>query len=265
MKTQHSSLDRISNLPSCIIETILCRVPIKEAARTSILSREWRYKWIKIPKLTFKEHKFDMPTKRSCPLLKTLTLLIYEENILGDDKSTYIELFKCLSAIESLTTSTWVTSCFDPEVVPQELPTSLVSLKYLSVEQMCLFDYRGLPFLFLLIRSSPNLVKLVLEIFVSSATDQVLIEDSKDDPITLEQYSDIWMGHLNEMEIDNFVDLPHLLDIVKLIMAKSPMLKKVSIWLYNGVTKDEESKIRKILLSSPRASPLVEITFERYD
>lgn len=156
---------------------------------------------------------------------------------------------------------------------------------------MCLFDYRGLPFLFLMIRSSPNLVKLVLQvnsislscilfvliffksiliqeilkIFVSSATDQVLIEDSKDDPITLEQYSDIWLGHLNELEIDDFVDLPHLLDFVKLIMAKSPMLKKVSIWLYDEVTKDEESKIRKILLSYPCASPLVEITVERDD
>ncbi|KAK1416950.1 hypothetical protein QVD17_26070 [Tagetes erecta] len=35
--------DRISTLPQTIIETILCLVSIKEAARTSILSTEWRF------------------------------------------------------------------------------------------------------------------------------------------------------------------------------------------------------------------------------
>lgn len=52
-KAQRSSLDIISILPGNIIETILCLLPIKEAARTSIISRDWRYKWTKIPKLVF--------------------------------------------------------------------------------------------------------------------------------------------------------------------------------------------------------------------
>ncbi|KAJ0718938.1 putative leucine-rich repeat domain superfamily, F-box-like domain superfamily [Helianthus annuus] len=52
-KAKRLSLDIITTLPQPIIETILCLLPIKEAARTSILSREWRYKWTKIPKLDF--------------------------------------------------------------------------------------------------------------------------------------------------------------------------------------------------------------------
>ena len=36
-------LDRISNLPSGIIEIILSSLPIKEAVRTSVLSSQWRY------------------------------------------------------------------------------------------------------------------------------------------------------------------------------------------------------------------------------
>lgn len=55
METENLSLDRISNLPSSIIENILCLVPIQEAARTSILSKDWRYNWTKIPKLVFDE------------------------------------------------------------------------------------------------------------------------------------------------------------------------------------------------------------------
>ncbi|KAJ0639587.1 putative leucine-rich repeat domain superfamily, F-box-like domain superfamily [Helianthus annuus] len=50
-KAEQMSLDRISTLPQPILETILCLLPTKEAARTSILSREWRYKWTTIPKL----------------------------------------------------------------------------------------------------------------------------------------------------------------------------------------------------------------------
>ncbi|GJU20486.1 F-box/FBD/LRR-repeat protein-like protein [Tanacetum coccineum] len=51
--------DRISNVPPSIIETILCLLPIQEAARTSILSRDWRYHWVKIPKLVFDKNSFQ--------------------------------------------------------------------------------------------------------------------------------------------------------------------------------------------------------------
>ncbi|XP_035842710.1 uncharacterized protein LOC110924098 [Helianthus annuus] len=46
-------LDIITRLPQAIIETILCLFPIEEAASTSIFSKEWRYRWTKIPKLVF--------------------------------------------------------------------------------------------------------------------------------------------------------------------------------------------------------------------
>ncbi|GKE44475.1 F-box/FBD/LRR-repeat protein-like protein [Tanacetum coccineum] len=53
---------RIDNLPPGILENILCFLPIQEAVRTCILSREWRYCWIKIPKLVFIEDKFQVST-----------------------------------------------------------------------------------------------------------------------------------------------------------------------------------------------------------
>ncbi|KAJ0727437.1 putative leucine-rich repeat domain superfamily, F-box-like domain superfamily [Helianthus annuus] len=58
-------MDRISRLPVGVIETILCLLPIQEAARTSILSKEWRYHWIKIPKLVFIEDQFQVSTDRA--------------------------------------------------------------------------------------------------------------------------------------------------------------------------------------------------------
>ncbi|XP_071740227.1 F-box/LRR-repeat protein 25-like [Rutidosis leptorrhynchoides] len=53
MKTQSLSSDIISSLPQNIIENILTFMPIRDALRTSILSKKWRYCWMTMPKLVF--------------------------------------------------------------------------------------------------------------------------------------------------------------------------------------------------------------------
>ncbi|GFZ18383.1 F-box/RNI-like superfamily protein [Actinidia rufa] len=45
--------DSISDLPESIIETILTKLPIRDAVRTSILSTKWRYKWANLTHLVF--------------------------------------------------------------------------------------------------------------------------------------------------------------------------------------------------------------------
>ncbi|KAK7309947.1 hypothetical protein RJT34_07103 [Clitoria ternatea] len=45
--------DLISDLPQSIIESILTRLPMRDAVRTSILSSKWRYKWASITQLVF--------------------------------------------------------------------------------------------------------------------------------------------------------------------------------------------------------------------
>lgn len=39
------NLDRISNLPWDVLDSILVHMPLKEAVRTSVLSSKWKYKW----------------------------------------------------------------------------------------------------------------------------------------------------------------------------------------------------------------------------
>ncbi|KAM5564259.1 F-box/FBD/LRR-repeat protein [Rosa sericea] len=46
-------LDRISNLPNEVIDKILSSLPLKDGARTSILSSKWRYKFAMLPRLVF--------------------------------------------------------------------------------------------------------------------------------------------------------------------------------------------------------------------
>ncbi|ONK79327.1 uncharacterized protein A4U43_C01F5240 [Asparagus officinalis] len=43
--------DRLSSLPKNVIETILMRMPIRDAVRTSILSRGWRFEWSTLPQI----------------------------------------------------------------------------------------------------------------------------------------------------------------------------------------------------------------------
>nr|GEW90323.1 ARID DNA-binding domain-containing protein [Tanacetum cinerariifolium] len=107
-------------------------------------------------------------------------------------------------------------------------------------------------------KSSPKLEKIE-EGNSSSEEDNLL---TKDDirSFTLGDYSDIWLEHLSELHITSRLIFGSELNFVKLILAKSPVLKKVTIRLdYKKFDEDEELQILQVLLSSPRASPMVEI------
>ncbi|XP_058193475.1 F-box/FBD/LRR-repeat protein At1g13570-like isoform X2 [Rhododendron vialii] len=51
----NSTSDIISNLPCNVLEKILMCLTIQDAARTSVLSRKWRYNWTKLPHLIFND------------------------------------------------------------------------------------------------------------------------------------------------------------------------------------------------------------------
>ncbi|XP_021974333.1 F-box/FBD/LRR-repeat protein At1g13570-like [Helianthus annuus] len=378
----YPKVDVISKLPSGIIEAILCLLPIQEAARTSILSKEWRYHWTKIPKLVFIENRFqewtdgpvlsaveqylNKPSERkdmakrckllyaiyqvllmhegpiheftldmevdgscveidhilhhlskkntlkilkldldagideghrlpislfslqhltslylhgcalyqersfnefgclttlhlgsvwtdvktllrllsSCPLLKRLTLDCECSVIFRSGDTTIVDLFKCLPLIEYLNVVLFIVECFAPKRLPKELPTALVHLKYLCVDSLCFMHIYALPFLALLIRSSPKLEKLKL-VMIWALLHLIMLE------------------HLKEFEIRNFSDAENELDFVRLILAKSPVLKKVTVSPYYNFDKDEEPQISEILFCSPCASPMVEIIVRR--
>ncbi|MFS8005987.1 putative F-box domain, leucine-rich repeat domain superfamily, F-box-like domain superfamily [Helianthus anomalus] len=385
-------MDMISKLPSNIIETILCFLPIQEAARTSILSTEWRYHWTKIPKLVFIEEAFQVstdddgelsdmgqpyvhPTQRNemikrrklfdaihqvlskhedpiheftlsmvtdgsseidrilfllsqkntvrkltlefisvyklystlfffdrlidihltgcdldyepmfdgfrdlaslylqevmtsrkallhilstCPLLKSVYLDMDHLDFDESDDSTVVNLVECLPMVENLSIGFGIIECFTHDGIPQELPIALVHLKYLCIKDICFIHNYGLPALVLLIKSSPNLEKLKLEIL-----DDSWVEISeRRDSFTLKEDLAIWLEHLKELEIVNMIYRNAELDFVKVILAKSPMLKKVKIFLYNEVAKDEALHISGILKQSPHASSVVEFFVE---
>ncbi|KAF5797427.1 putative F-box domain, FBD domain, F-box-like domain superfamily protein [Helianthus annuus] len=381
-------MDRISKLPLGIIENILCLLPTQEAARTSILSKEWRYHWTEISKLEFNEEAFevstygaepsaleqtfDFPSHRkamtrrcklfyaiyqvvimhqgpiheftlsmraddscieidhilihlsrkntvkilkldfigkyklpvsffslhqlmdlylndcaidhqpsfngfgglttlhlqeihicvkelmrllsSCPLLKRLAILSDAGTVNGIGDITIADFIKCLPGIEYLSLLCLIFLCFPP--LPKELPTTMVHLKYLRMEWVWFRHKYVVPFLVLLIRSSPNLEKLKLEIF----PDDDLFEESETGSFPRKDYPDIMLKHLTELEILQFSDADNEMDFVKFILAKSPTLKKVRILLWDEIDENEKLQISKILRSSPCASRVVKLS-----
>ncbi|KAI0520164.1 hypothetical protein KFK09_007635 [Dendrobium nobile] len=69
--------DRISTLPSNIIELILMYLPIAEAVRTSILSSRWRYQWCTIPHLRFDKQSVSLPVKYKLENVVDQVLLLH--------------------------------------------------------------------------------------------------------------------------------------------------------------------------------------------
>ncbi|KAJ0837862.1 putative F-box domain, leucine-rich repeat domain superfamily, F-box-like domain superfamily [Helianthus annuus] len=55
--------DVISNMPDIVITNILDRLPLQDAVRTGVLSRNWRFKWTMLTQLVFDENFFNYLSK----------------------------------------------------------------------------------------------------------------------------------------------------------------------------------------------------------
>ncbi|XP_076895552.1 uncharacterized protein LOC143548208 [Bidens hawaiensis] len=163
-----------------------------------------------------------------------------------------IELFKCLPVIEHFDIRIDIIPWFVPDLVPQKLTTSLSNLKFFRLEETSFYnDGRGLTFLAVLIKNSPNLEEIELEIDTDAYNDHSNEEHHWD--IWLEYLKDVLLKHLIELTIENYSNLESELKFVKFIFARSPKLKYVNI-----MSEVDMSKILQTLLRVPTAS-VVEI------
>ncbi|XP_058194710.1 F-box/FBD/LRR-repeat protein At1g13570-like isoform X2 [Rhododendron vialii] len=95
-KMCNSSIDIISHLPGNVLEKILMCLPIQDAVRTSILSRKWRYVWVKLPQLVFDDlfyrHFHKTPHDK-------LLMIIYQVMLLH--RGPIIKFALCVSGLQS--------------------------------------------------------------------------------------------------------------------------------------------------------------------
>ncbi|KAL3355175.1 hypothetical protein AABB24_019321 [Solanum stoloniferum] len=70
-------IDRLSNLPKNVINSILMRLPLQDAVMTSILSKKWRYKWCRLPQLTLDDDLWEETHDLLSPSIK-FTKIMYQ-------------------------------------------------------------------------------------------------------------------------------------------------------------------------------------------
>ncbi|KAJ0698085.1 putative FBD domain, leucine-rich repeat domain superfamily, F-box-like domain superfamily [Helianthus annuus] len=323
-KAQRLSSTTINTLPQTIIENILCLLPIQEAARTSILSREWRYKWTTIPKLDFcsstvpeirtQENQTSheewarriMERRRKLFNAIHQVLLMHQGpihefsfNLIAD--CYCFELDPIIFHLSRNHAVKKLKLAFNYHMFPYKLPLCAFSMHQLtdlylhnvvidhqpifsgfgSLRSLCLYYVKiSTKALLHLLSNCPSLKRFsllgsicdkdctIIELFdclhviedltIYGDTPELIAEGIGDDNETwfgiLEKYSDVRLEHLQELEIHRFRNLEHEMELVTVILARSPKLKKVII--HSLVEKDEESDMLKILLQASRASPV---------
>ncbi|KAK9051149.1 hypothetical protein SSX86_027775 [Deinandra increscens subsp. villosa] len=311
MKTQCLN-SNITTLPQNIIETILTLMPIRDALRTSILSKKWRYIWRSMPKLVFTQDMVELPLPSGYGYgqLKNYKLVnaIFHVLLLHNGP-TILEFNFDVGKHQMVSEFDQILSYLSKGNGVKELilvigrynlPVSFFSLQGLERIQLrdCGFQppltFKGFRWLksmmlmncevsarrlqwflskcrliehfhlsgyqqlihFLAGQSKFTFVDLlwcvplIQDLNISEYYMKVMYDDEKlpvqqtpPNFLDLEDHSDLKLDNLETLVIERFSDLPLEREFAKLVMAKSPVLKKVRIELHDKVSIDEELKM----------------------
>ncbi|GMP58377.1 hypothetical protein CsSME_00022065 [Camellia sinensis var. sinensis] len=224
--------DIITHLPDDVKETILTCLPLQDAARTSILSRKWRYMWMRLPQLVFD----DMFCRESIRIEKNkLMMTIYQVLLLHC--GPILKFTLSLSGLESCSEIDQLVLFVSDNIIQEftlhirkgaryKLPSSLFSclqLKHLNL-CYCMFkpppEFEGFSSL---LRLELCDVVITTDIFSSSISNCPLLEE-----LTLEGCSS-----LDCLEIDarNLMFLRCKSHVRSVCFKNAPLLAKVSILL----------------------------------
>lgn len=91
--------EKLSSLPKNVIDTILINLSIRDAVRTSILSRAWRYEWTNMSQIVFETCNYHPLTKKSRQGFEQKIVNIVDQVLLLHQGS--IDKFKFSVDIES--------------------------------------------------------------------------------------------------------------------------------------------------------------------
>ncbi|KAJ0683247.1 putative F-box domain, FBD domain, leucine-rich repeat domain superfamily [Helianthus annuus] len=149
--------DIISSMPDSVVTNILQRLPLQDAVRTGILSRNWRFKWTMLSQLIFDTNFFAHLIERTgentfgliisrllLHLNSTITKSVLVLPLLDVVDIHHLILFLSEKGIKDLTLTNWC----KPQV---KMPTHLFScleLKHLNISGCCFNpppSFRGFP------------------------------------------------------------------------------------------------------------------------
>ncbi|MCD7449947.1 hypothetical protein HAX54_002472 [Datura stramonium] len=259
--------DILSYLPENIIDAIVMHLPLRDAVRTSILSKKWSWcctqlSQIKAPKLRYFAFtgKIIFISLKGVPLLAKLSLVDtgYSEKAGKRGITKFLESFP---ALEHLHLDYYSVRFFAGEV-PKQLRSALNSLKRLHLSDISLDELDVASCALYLTKSSPFLQEIEIEVYdewIGPAAADVINEILEQ----VEGLSEVTSNHLIAVKLTGITCTDPEMELIKLLLAKSPMLAIMLI--KNGLGAESPETRLKLLAEITQfqhASPKAEVVYE---
>ncbi|KAL2531542.1 F-box/fbd/LRR-repeat protein [Abeliophyllum distichum] len=182
---------------------------------------------------------------------------LYEDEVIMEDGNCkFVEFFDSLPALQQLCIDSYFMKILAAGQLQTRLPVSLIHLKILKLFEICLDSPDDLSYVLCLIRSSPNLQKLNLEILDRAIADSSPVLEF----LEVQDYSDVFLNQLQKVKLEYISGTVPEMTLIKLLLEKSPKLHRMVIWPI--VICDERLGILEELNKFGRASPNVKIIFK---
>ncbi|KAJ7954003.1 F-box/FBD/LRR-repeat protein [Quillaja saponaria] len=203
----------------------------------------------------FKGFRSLIGTKRT-PNLASVTMEVYDTGLDSVKQNDMTGVLACMPMIEHLSLNSILTVVIADQV-PERLLATLDCLKSLVFFDTCFKSIEELTRVFCLIRSASNLQKI--QIWVHD--DKAAYVDPVLEYLTAEDFSDISLNYVQEVEMFKVEGIKPELEFIKLILEKSPLLQMVHIKPTKAVLLLDEKNFLIELIQFPRASPRTKIIY----
>ncbi|XP_060211198.1 F-box/FBD/LRR-repeat protein At1g13570-like [Lycium barbarum] len=258
MKSARSGVDTISNLPCNILDGILGCLPLKDAVKTSILSKDWRYKWVTRQELAFDYHLFRSLThEQEANTIIYQVLLLHKGPILnfilsGSNLISFPDIDHWIVSLSKKNVQEFTLQIFSRN--RYHLPSHLFTFKQLRHLElgMCLFHpppgFKGFEKLINLDLKDVTFVPAVLKNLISRS------------PL-LERLRLCWCTNFDTLEIDavNLKCFDFRGASKSICFKNAPMLRKANVYLTSPASADASpvcSNLTKFFCYMPRLMEL---------
>ncbi|KAL2551549.1 F-box/FBD/LRR-repeat protein [Forsythia ovata] len=239
-----------------VLVNLISSCPLLEQLVLNVLN-EFHYLVIDAPVLKLFEWNGNATSIyfKNSPFLAIVSIASnkeFEDGILG-----LIEFFDSVPALKNLHMDYMFVRLFFPGDF-QAIPATFNNLKILKLSYISLESLEELSSVLCLMRSCPNLEEVKIEMMPYSANDTSDIMDF----LKAQDYSDVLLNRLKKVTLSKISGLVPEMALIKLLLEKSPTLKRmVIVW---GAFKFDDKLLRtmKELIRFSRASPNAEVHFE---
>ncbi|XP_060195527.1 F-box/FBD/LRR-repeat protein At1g13570-like [Lycium barbarum] len=247
---------------SPLLESLISHSPLLK--QLVLQSSVFYHVQIKAPKLRSFNFKgrIRFISVRNAPLLAKLTIVDggYSEKAGIRDTTKFIQSFHALEHLHLDYSSVR----FLAGEASEKLPTALNCLKRLHLG-ITLDELAVVSFALCLIRSSPYLQDIEIQVYkrFNPATSDAMNEIPALKSLEVEGFSDVTLNHLRAVKLESITGTKPEMQLIKLLLAKSPMLIGMLIEHGQG-NKSLEARLELVteLTKFQRASPKAEVVYK---